>query len=145
MGVFIIYAYCMKKYLLWFIPLALIALLVILAPHGKITVPVNTNSIANTNSTTNTADDANLPTAYATYSYAGEDGKTAFQLLDEKYSVVSQQFDFGVMVKSIESDESTDSRYWLYYVNGQQPTVGADVYQTKEGDTILWRLEQATI
>ncbi len=83
------------------------------------------------------------PTAFATVSYQGVTGKTAFDLLKEKHQVDSKQFDFGVMVNAIDGQSSDTTKYWLYYVNGKQPDVGADKYQTKEGEMIEWRLEPA--
>lgn len=83
------------------------------------------------------------PSPFASVTYEGVEGKTAFDLLKESHQVDSQQYDFGVMVKSIDGKASDASKYWLYYVNGEQPSVGADKYETKAGDTIEWRLEPA--
>lgn len=141
-GRFIIHTFTMKKYLLLLIPIALIVVLFIVAPSGTVTVPVdssNTNSAA-VNENANTS----LPQAFAIFTYQGQEGKTAFALLDELYEVEYQQFDFGPLVKSIEGEASSDSRFWLYYVNGEQAQIGADQYVTKDGDTILWRLEEST-
>jgi hypothetical protein len=74
-------------------------------------------------------------------SYQGEDGKTAFQILSEKYQVESDSSSAGVMVKSINGVSQTDKEFWLYDVNGKEPDVGADKYQTKTGDTIHWQLK----
>ena len=70
--------------------------------------------------------------------YNGVEGKTAYDLLREKYQVEADTSSFGVMVKSINGLAATDKEFWLYSVNGQQPSVAADKYQTKTGDKIEW-------
>lgn len=57
-------------------------------------------------------------------------------------TVESQQFDFGVMVTSINGISGEGSgKYWMYYVNDQLADKGSDQYTLKAGDTILWSLE----
>lgn len=72
------------------------------------------------------------------YTYQGEDGKTALTLLTEKYSYQTQSFSYGELVLSINGLEADDSHYWAFKVNGQDATVGADAYTTKSTDTIEW-------
>lgn len=70
--------------------------------------------------------------------YDGVEGKTAYDLLKERYKIEADQQSFGVMVKSINGLAATDKEFWLYSVNDQQPNVAADKYQTKTGDKIKW-------
>ena len=70
--------------------------------------------------------------------YDGVEGKTAYDLLKEKYKVEADQQSFGVMVKSINGLATTDKEFWLYSVNDQQPNVAADQYVTKTGDKVKW-------
>jgi len=129
----------MKKFSFFLIPLALLIVLFAVAPRGEITF----NAPAEEGKTE--AATQELPEAFATLEYAGEAEKDAFTLLKENADVDYDEFDFGVMVKSINGDASTADRFWLYYVNGEQAMVGADAYETQDGDTILWRLEESTL
>ncbi|MFA6512009.1 MAG: DUF4430 domain-containing protein [Patescibacteria group bacterium] len=127
----------MRRHLLWIVPLALLILLFALAPLGEITVPVTGNA--------EITEQPELPNAIATIEYKGEEGKNAFQLLEEQHDVAFEQFDFGVLVNSIDGQEANENHFWLFYVNGEQGQVGADVYETKNDDTVLWRLEESTL
>lgn len=70
--------------------------------------------------------------------YDGIDGKTAYDLLKEKYKVEADQQSFGVMVKSINGLVATDKEFWLYSVNDKPADVAADKYVTKTGDKVKW-------
>lgn len=70
--------------------------------------------------------------------YDGEDGKTVYDLLKEKYQVEATEGSYGVMVNSINGLAATDSEFWLYSVNGQSGDVSADKMATKNGDQVLW-------
>jgi len=74
-------------------------------------------------------------------SYEGVDGKTAYQLLTELHQVQADSSSVGVMVKSIDGISQTDNEFWLYDVNGKEPSVGADKYETKSGDIVRWQLK----
>ncbi len=70
--------------------------------------------------------------------YDGVEGKTAYDILKEKYKVEADQSSFGVMVKSIDGLKNSDNKFWLYSINDKQPDVAADKYITKVGDKIKW-------
>ena len=75
-------------------------------------------------------------------SYKGEEGKTALELLRQHATVVTKDSSYGPYVDSIGGVKGgTDGKYWMFYVNGQQATVGANDYVTKAGDTIQWKFE----
>lgn len=62
--------------------------------------------------------------------------------LREGFAVETQKFDFGTIVNAIDGVRGGDGgKYWLYYINGQQATVGADAYTVKAGDEIDFRFE----
>lgn len=61
--------------------------------------------------------------------------------LRENFTVDTTRYDFGVMVDAIENIGGEENRYWLYYVNGEAATVGADAYKVKPGDIIEFRYE----
>jgi len=71
-------------------------------------------------------------------SYDGEEGKSAYDLLKEKYKVEATEGSFGVMVNSINGLKASTTEFWLFSVNGQQPEVSADKYQTHASDKIIW-------
>ncbi len=76
-----------------------------------------------------------------TFVYEGVEGKTALELLKEKADIQAQESSIGSFVTSINGTENTSEQFWMYYVNGEQALVGADQYQTKNGDQIEWRFE----
>lgn len=129
----------MKRFSFFLIPVLLLLVLFVAAPQGTITFERGEEAEQVEGAA------RELPKAFATFEYRGESGKDAFTLLKENAEVEFEQFDFGVLVRSINGDAATDDRFWLYYVNGDAATVGADSYQTQDGDTILWRLEERTL
>lgn len=78
-----------------------------------------------------------------TAKYEGENGRTALEILKEKYTVQTKEFSgIGEYVISIDGKkEDTGKNFWAFYVNGEQAQVGASSYQTKNGDKIEWKLE----
>jgi len=78
------------------------------------------------------------------FSYAGEDGKTALELL-EKHDPEAQVQGKGenayvTAVRGREADPSTE--FWGLYVDDEMAQVGAGSLQTKDGQTITWKLEE---
>lgn len=78
-----------------------------------------------------------------TYLHQTTNNETVFDVLSKTVkSVDSKQYDFGVMINSIDSVKSgTDKKYWVYYVNDQSAQVAADKYILKPNDKIVWSLE----
>lgn len=72
--------------------------------------------------------------------YAGEDGKTVLELLEEHVdSVVTEVHGEDVLVTAINDIEGGfEGRYWVYYVNEQASAVAANRMDTVEGDAIEW-------
>lgn len=69
---------------------------------------------------------------------------TAFSLLKtisekENIALVTEQYDFGIFVKSIDGKESSAEMAWIYFVNGESGTVAADLYKLKPGDVVEWQ------
>ena len=72
--------------------------------------------------------------------YDGRDGATALDLLeDEGYDVTVESSSMGDYVTAIGDVESTKSQYWLFEVDGKLPNVGADAFETRDGQRIEWR------
>ena len=76
--------------------------------------------------------------------YEGETGRTALEILREKYNIETKEFSgIGEYVVAIDGKkEDTGKNFWAFYINGQQAQVGAAQYQTKTGEMIEWRLEE---
>lgn len=79
------------------------------------------------------------PTTFVTYQ--GEAGKNALELLRQHADVQTSSSSIGDYVTAINGNDGGGTKYWLFYVNGQQANVGADAYVTKDGETLEWRLE----
>lgn len=75
-----------------------------------------------------------------TITYDGEDGETALDLLREHgYDVALESSKLGDYVTAIGDVTATASEYWLFEVDGKMPSVGADAYETKDGETVTWK------
>lgn len=82
------------------------------------------------------------PIVVKTISYEGVDGKNALELLKASHTIQTQDSSLGVFVTTIDETENTSDTYWMFYVNGQLGSTGADQYITKTGDKIEWRFEK---
>lgn len=91
----------------------------------------NTKSVT-TNTVTNT-------TATAKVAYAGQTGKNALELLQSGHTVDASAQGF---VNAIDGVKPGEHEFWAFYVNAKQAAVGAKDYQTKDGETIEWKLEK---
>jgi hypothetical protein len=78
-----------------------------------------------------------------TVQYEGENGKTALQLLKDKYQVQTKEYSgLGEFVEAIGGIKPDSKHFWAFYINGKLSEVGANQYQTKNGDKIEWKLEE---
>jgi len=69
---------------------------------------------------------------------------TAYSMLEkasgsENFELETQQYDFGIYIKSIGGFESTTERSWIYFVNGESGSVASDQHVLKPGDVVEWR------
>ena len=80
------------------------------------------------------------------FSYDGEDGSTALDLLLEAdpSAEVSGEGEnaFVTAIDGVAADP--DSEFWALYVNGEMATVGAGSLDTTDEDEITWKLETFT-
>lgn len=75
--------------------------------------------------------------------YSGIEGRSALELLKEKYPVKTKNYDgIGEFVESINGKTPDANHFWAFYVNGQSSSIGAGQYITKAGDSIEWKLEE---
>jgi hypothetical protein len=104
-------------------------------PADEATINANQNVNVNSNSNQNT-------TQQSTITYQGEEGKSALQILKEKYQTQTKEFTgMGEFVQSINGVVPDSSHFWAFYVNGVSSQVGASQYQTKATDNIEWKLD----
>lgn len=78
------------------------------------------------------------------FSYEGVDGKTALELLQEKDPDAQVQGKgenaYVTAIRGREADPETE--FWGLYVDDELAQVGAGSLETKDGQTITWRLEE---
>lgn len=75
--------------------------------------------------------------------YSGEDGKNALELLRASHDIATETFDgIGEYVISIDGRAADGTHFWALYVDGNMAQVGASEYQTKDGETITWKLDE---
>lgn len=72
------------------------------------------------------------------------EGDTAYSVLFMKMKetgtqVLTKNYEFGMMVESVNGIAASASHFWSYSVNGQPGTVAADKYLLKEGDAVEWK------
>ena len=78
-----------------------------------------------------------------------KDRTTAFDVLKEKaeelnFNLKYEMYDIGVFIKSIDGVKNGDQgKYWLYYINGEMPTLAADKITVKGGDGIEFKFEKS--
>ena|SRR5699024_1022331 len=68
-----------------------------------------------------------------------EEGTTALELLKANFQV-EEKDGFVSQINGIAQDDKA-GKYWLYYVNGESASVGANDYELKDEDQIEWHLE----
>ncbi|TSC96743.1 MAG: hypothetical protein CEN88_285 [Candidatus Berkelbacteria bacterium Licking1014_2] len=126
----------MKKNIIAFI--IIIVIFGLIGTFSSLTKAPTTTNQQNNNQQSTEADKQTKIT------YSGEEGKTALELLKKQTTVETKTSgELGEYVVTINGlpTAAEAGKYWLFYVNGQMATVGADKYQTKTIDTIEWRLE----
>ncbi len=78
-----------------------------------------------------------------------ENGETVLALLTRLHEgnpgldVTTQDYgDMGVLVTGMGGDvNGTDGKYWQYQVNAVSPMIGADQYELKADDVVLWEFK----
>ncbi len=77
-------------------------------------------------------------------SYQGQQGMTALALLKAKYpgKVDTTQSKYGEFVNAINGIKPDSKHFWSFYLNGKLSNGGAGSYETKNSDTIMWKLEE---
>jgi len=47
----------------------------------------------------------------------------------------------GIFIEEINGIKDGSGKYWIYYINNKEASVGVSKYILKEGDSILWKQE----
>jgi hypothetical protein len=127
----------MKKYIFLVAAISLLA-----AACGK-PQAVNTTPVAPASTPASApAQTRPTPAQNQDISYKGQTGKTALELLEAKYPTKTKSTSYGDMVIAINNIAPDAKHFWAFYINGQFANVGAGSYQTKNGDTLSWKLEE---
>ncbi|PIS41496.1 MAG: hypothetical protein COT25_02790 [Candidatus Kerfeldbacteria bacterium CG08_land_8_20_14_0_20_42_7] len=92
----------------------------------------------------------NNGSAEASYNQTVASGSSALEVLllvgeEQGIDISTTEYDFGSIVDSISGVgvDTTDNKYWIYYINGETATEGASSYLVQDSDTILWNYEDA--
>lgn len=81
-----------------------------------------------------------VPLQQNTVTYKGIEGEDALAVLQKQVKVV--QDDTGLVISiNGRKAEKTKREYWAFYINGKMAQVGPKDYITKNGDTIVWKIE----
>jgi hypothetical protein len=68
--------------------------------------------------------------------------ETALSALQKgNHQVETKQYSFGKTVISIDGKEQGNNKYWLFAINGQEATVGAEAYKCTGTEKITWELK----
>ena len=78
------------------------------------------------------------------------DGDTAYSILEkltneQKIELQTQQYDFGIFVKSIGGKESTAELAWIYFINDEAGKIAADQLKLKNNDVVEWKYLEPNI
>ena len=75
-----------------------------------------------------------------TFSYDGEDGKSAYEILTNKTTI---KLDKSGLITSINNISANNDKkeFWAFYVNDKMAMVGPKELMTKNSDKIVWKLE----
>ena len=80
------------------------------------------------------------------YSVKTEEGSSVYDAMknikDDTFSFSGVEHSgLGFFVNEINGVMGTPGKYWIYYVNDKEASVGASNYILKDGDTISWKQE----
>ena len=75
---------------------------------------------------------------------------TVFDLLkritkESGIGLTTKSYSAGIFIEAIGDKKNGDEgKYWLYYVNGEMPSVAADKKQIKPGDKIEFKFQESS-
>lgn len=111
--------------------------------NSKAITPVSSPSSSQITATIAISDTANATTT----TVEAAPSSTLLQAMDAlkqsgKIEFTTEASSYGTMVTAINGQKNgTGGKYWLYSVNGQPGSVGADAYKLQSGDKIIWEFK----
>jgi hypothetical protein len=106
----------------------------------KQTTPTPTPSVKQSSSSSTVG----LNPAAHSFSYPGQDSKTALELLQQKYpntQVSGTGASAFITATNGYTADTSKHEFWKFMINGQDSQVGAGSYTTKSTDTITWMID----
>lgn len=73
--------------------------------------------------------------------YKGQKGQDALTLLKQQATIAQTNSGLVTTINGVKANR-TNHEYWAFYINGHLATIPASDYQTKNSDTITWKLEK---
>lgn len=72
-----------------------------------------------------------------------QEGTTALDVLIQSKNIEVKEYTYGKLIESIEGIRNgQDQKYWMYYINGKEASVGAAEYALQSHDKIEWKFKQ---
>jgi len=115
---------------------AIVTVAVLAAGAGGAAIAVVSNSPAHKVGTT-----VNSQQQLTDIKYNGQNGVDALTLLKKHATVQVKHYSFGDLVTAINGSQGNGPKYWTFYLNGKEASVGAGSYVTKSSDKIEWKLQ----
>ena len=74
-------------------------------------------------------------------SYRCQTGATALEMLLTNYAAKLEETSLGTLVIDIDGVSQKDGKYWLYFVDDKEATIGAQAYICQDKEQIIWELK----
>lgn len=66
------------------------------------------------------------------------------QSIEQSFSFTTKNFPgLGQFVESINGAPNESRKYWMYYINGKQGSIGVSNYIVEAGDIVEWKREKS--
>lgn len=65
---------------------------------------------------------------------------TAFEALNASHMVEYETSSYGYFITGIDGTTQNNTHSWMFFVNGEPPSVGANSYTLSDGDNVTFRL-----
>jgi len=83
------------------------------------------------------------------YSISFQEGDTVYQVMKNLSEQKENNFSFGfkeypvlgIFVDEINGFKGEEGKYWIYYVNDKEASIGVSNYIIENGDIISWKLK----
>lgn len=87
-------------------------------------------------------DDASPDTDSIPEEVIEQEESSVMDYMVENFDVEGAEDGFITSIEGYEADSGEfEGMYWMYYVDGEMPSVGADEYELSEDELVDWKLE----